>query len=107
MNIGRMRAIRCVCWLLAGIYLFAALGSAVASGDELPVQLAVSLPAVLVAGPAGVGRATECVADAVVDAVIGERESREDHAAKCTIVGPTRLGNGRTCHAQECRGQEW
>ena len=55
-----MRVVRGSMWLLAGIYLFAALGSAVASGDELPVQLAVSLLAVLVAGPAGVGRVVEC-----------------------------------------------
>ena len=67
-----MRAVQIVCWLLAAIYLFAALGSAVASGHELPVQLAVSLPAVLVAGPVAVGRAAECAADAAVDAVIGE-----------------------------------
>ena len=81
MRLGRMRAVRCVCWLLAGIYLFAALGSAVASGDELPVQLAVSLPAILVAGPAAVGRAAECVADAAVDAVIGESAEWEDIVA--------------------------
>ena len=58
--------------------MFAALGSAVASGHELPVQLAVSLPAVLVAGPVAVGRAAECAADAAVAAVIGESAEWED-----------------------------
>ena len=61
--------------------MFAALGSAVASGHELPVQLAVSLPAVLVAGPVAVGRAAECAADAAVDAVIGESAEWEDIVA--------------------------
>ena len=37
-------------------WFLCALGSAVASGDELPVQLAVSLPAVVVAGPVAVGQ---------------------------------------------------
>ena len=34
----------CVYWLLAAIYLFAALGSAVASGDAVSLQLATSAP---------------------------------------------------------------
>ena len=61
--------------------MFAALGSAVASGHELAVQLAVSLPAVLVAGPVAVGRAAECAADAAVAAVIGESAEWEDIVA--------------------------
>ena len=76
-----MRAVLCACWLLAGIYLLAALGSAVASGDELTVQLAVSAPALLVAGPVAVGRAAECAADAAADAVIGESAEWEDIVA--------------------------
>ena len=76
-----MRAVQISCWLLAAIYLFAALGSAVASGHELAVQLAVSLPAVLVAGPVAVGRAAECAADAAVAAVIGESAEWEDIVA--------------------------
>ena len=46
----------CVYWLLAAIYLFAALGSAVASGNAVSLQLAASAPAVLVAGPVAAGR---------------------------------------------------
>ena len=40
-------------WLLAAIYLLAALGGALASGHvgELPVELAVRAPALLIAGP--------------------------------------------------------
>ena len=40
--------------------------------------------------------------------LVEERDSdTESSSTGFTIVGPTRLGNGRTCHAPECRGQEW
>ena len=83
MQLYQMRGMQlgCVYWLLAAIYLFAALGSVVASGNALPVQLAVSAPALLVAGPVAVGRAAECATEAAIDAVIGESKEWEDVVA--------------------------
>ena len=56
-----MRAVQIVCWLLAAIYLLAALGSVVASGEVSTgaVELAVNAPALLVAAPVVVGRVAE------------------------------------------------
>ena len=69
----------CVYWLLAAIYLFAALGSAVASGNaEWPVQLAASAPTVLVAGPVAAGRLAQRVTEAGVDALCGESAEWKD-----------------------------
>ena len=73
--------------------MFAALGSAVASGHELAVQLAASLPAVLVAGPVAVGRAAECAADAAVAAVIGESAEWEASVGCLWLAGPPRPGS--------------
>ena len=58
-----------VYWLLCAIYLFAALGSVVASGDSgaAAVQLAASAPALLVGAPLAAGR----LVDSVVEAVLG------------------------------------
>ena len=83
--------------------MFAALGSAVASGHELAVQLAVSLPAVLVAGPVAVGRAAECAADAAVAAVIGESAEWEDIvAAWCEGFISSKQPRRASVAAQHC-----
>ena len=51
----------CVYWLLCAIYLYAALGSVVASGGSgaVPAQLAASAPALLVGVPVAAGRLIE------------------------------------------------
>ena len=79
----RMRADRasgCVYWLLAAIYLLVALGSALASGHagELPVELAVSAPALLTAGPVGAARLAQGVTTRAVDALCGESADWND-----------------------------
>jgi hypothetical protein len=53
-------------WLLAAIYLLAALGGALASGHvgELPVELAVRAPALLIAGPVAAGRLAQAATQA-------------------------------------------
>ena len=63
-----------VYWLLCAIYLFAALGSVVASGDSgaAAVQLAASAPALLVGAPLAAGRLVDSVVEAAVDTLAGE-----------------------------------
>ena len=63
-----MRAVQIVCWLLAAIYLFAALGSVVASGEVSTgaVELAVNAPALLVVAPVAGGRVAERTIEAGV-----------------------------------------
>ena len=74
------RASGCVYWLLAAIYLLVALGSALASGHagELPVELAVSAPALLTAGPVGAARLAQGVTTRAVDALCGESADWND-----------------------------
>ena len=64
----------CVYWLLCAIYLYAALGSVVASGGSgaVPAQLAASAPALLVGVPVAAGRLLEGKVEAAVDAATGE-----------------------------------
>ena len=64
----------CVYWLFCAIYLFAVLGSVVASGGsgDVPAQLAASAPALLVGGPLAAGRLLEATVEAAVDAATGE-----------------------------------
>jgi multisubunit Na+/H+ antiporter MnhG subunit len=67
-------------WLLAAIYLLAALGGALASGHvgELPVELAVRAPALLIAGPVAAGRLAQAATQAGVDALCGESQDFHD-----------------------------
>ena len=75
-----MRAVQIVCWLLAAIYLLAALGSVVASGEVSTgaVELAVNAPALLVAAPVVVGRVAQGTIEAGVDALCGESAEWKD-----------------------------
>ena len=63
-----------VYWLLCAVYLFAALGSVVASGDSgaAAVQLAASAQALLVGAPLAAGRLVDSVVEVVVDTLAGE-----------------------------------
>jgi len=67
-------------WLLAAIYLLAALGGALASGHvgELPVELAVRAPALLIASPVAAGRLAQAATQAGVDALFGESQDFHD-----------------------------